>query len=60
MPSGKRFWENATGQGWRRLMSGEDVILEATNIKTEDRKRNAASVPLNLHVEYVVIDRSLE
>jgi len=41
-------------------MSGEDVILEATNIKTADRKRNAASVPLNLHVEYVVIDRSLE
>lgn len=42
------------------LKSGEDVILDATNIRTEDRKRNATSVPSDLHVEYVVIDRSLE
>lgn len=42
------------------LKSGEDVILDATNIKTEDRKRNATIIPSDLHVEYVVIDRPLE
>jgi predicted kinase len=41
------------------LKSGEDVILDATNINTSDRKRIATSVPPDCNVEYVVIDRPL-
>jgi predicted kinase len=41
------------------LKSGEDVILDATNVKTSDRKRIATSVPPDCNVEYVVIDRPL-
>jgi predicted kinase len=41
------------------LKSGEDVILDATNIKTADRKRIATSVPPDCGIEYVVIDRPL-
>ncbi|MCW2117157.1 MULTISPECIES: AAA family ATPase [Bradyrhizobium] len=41
------------------LKSGEDVILDATNIKTTDRKRIATSVPPDCSIEYVVIDRPL-
>jgi predicted kinase len=41
------------------LKSGEDVILDATNVKTADRKRIATSVPTDCSVEYVIIDRPL-
>jgi predicted kinase len=41
------------------LKSGEDVILDATNIKTVDRKRIATSIPPDFCVEYVIIDRPL-
>lgn len=41
------------------LKSGEDVIVDATNIKTTDRKRIATSVPPDCGIEYVVIDRPL-
>jgi len=41
------------------LKSGEDVIVDATNIKTTDRKRIATSVPPDCSIEYVVIDRPL-
>lgn len=43
-----------------RLSSGHRTVIDATHVKTTDRLVNARLVPLDIQVEYVVIDRSLE
>jgi hypothetical protein len=42
------------------LRSGSDVVLDATHLHERDRVRNAAIVPKDLGVTYVIIDRKLD
>ena len=42
-----------------RLSAGKSVVIDATNIRQEDRLVNARLVPADFSVEYVVIDRPM-
>lgn len=42
-----------------RLSAGKTAVIDATNIRQEDRMVNARLMPPDLAVEYVVIDRSM-
>ncbi|MGO4740762.1 AAA family ATPase [Bosea sp. 2KB_26] len=43
-----------------RLGAGKSAVIDATNIKREDRLLNASLMPPDMSVEYVIIDRSME
>lgn len=42
------------------LANGNSVVIDSTNLKREDRLMNAALVPNDIPVEYVLIDRPME
>lgn len=43
----------------RIMCEGRDVILDASHLKTEQRKRQALLAPPDIDVRYVIIDRPL-
>jgi hypothetical protein len=43
-----------------RLSVGRTVVIDATNLKREDRLSNVLLAPPDIPVEYVVIDRSMD
>lgn len=43
----------------RILLEGRDVIVDATHLKAEQRKRRASITPPDLGIRYVIIDRPL-
>ena len=42
-----------------RLSSGRTVVIDATNLRREDRLANARLAPSDLPIEYVVLDRPM-
>jgi AAA domain len=42
------------------MRAGSDAILDASHLHKSDRVRNAATVPPDLGVKYVIVDRKLE
>lgn len=49
----------ALSQAVARINHGLDVVYDATNIRWADRQRVLAAMPLEMEIEYLVIDRPL-
>lgn len=42
-----------------RIAAGKSAVIDATNIRRDDRLANTSLMPVDMEIEYVVIDRSM-
>ena len=54
-----RVFETLRQRAKARLAAGRSVVVDATNLNQRDRLANAAMIPDDLDIEYVLIDRPM-
>lgn len=55
-----RIFEIARERLTRRMAGGASVVFDATNLRRNDRLQIVDLVPIDMEIEYVVIDRDIE
>lgn len=58
--SQKSIFETLRQRARTRLSGGQSVVIDATNLRQEDRLMNANIVPDDIPIDYVIIDRPME
>ncbi|MBB3237153.1 AAA family ATPase [Phyllobacterium endophyticum] len=53
-------FRSARAQATKILETGSDVVIDAAHLQLHERVTNAKLVPLDLSVEYVILDRELD